>query len=137
MSQQYPQARDDNRPTVFYDGGCALCSREIAHYRHLDRTAHLRCVDITRDRNALSSYGLALEPAMQRLHVLDAHGHWQTGAWASAEMWGHPSRYRWFSNLLRFTGTLTLLDRLYSLCARWRANRHCSDRCLPLRETGR
>ena len=138
MSQQYPQARDDTRPTVFYDGGCALCSREIAHYRRLDRNANLRWVDVTLDRDALRSHGLDLKTAMQRLHVLNAHGHWQRGAWGFAEMWAHLPHYRWLSQFLRFTGTLLpLLDRLYSVFARWRANRRCSDRCLPPRETGR
>lgn len=132
-----PQVRDDSRPTVFYDGGCPLCSREIAHYRRLDLNDKLRWVDITRDGDVLGLYGLNLETAMQRFHVLDARGHWQTGAWGFAEMWAHLPRYRRLSQFLRFTRVLPLLDPLYSLFARGRARRRCSDRCLPPQGTGR
>jgi hypothetical protein len=43
-------------------------------------------VDITREREALAFHGLDLETAMQRFHVLDARGNWQTGAWGFVEM---------------------------------------------------
>jgi len=136
MRETDPHMHDYPRPTVFYDGGCPLCSREIAHYRRLDHNANLRWVDITRDREALGAYGLDLETAMQRFHVLDARGHWKAGAWGFDEMWAHLPRYRWLSKFLRLTRALPLLDRLYALFARWRRHRRCSDRCLPPREIG-
>ena len=40
------------RPMVFYDGGCPLCRREIAHYRRIDSAERLvlgGCNDRTRD----------------------------------------------------------------------------------------
>jgi len=137
MRESYTHVRDYTPPIVYYDGECPLCSREIAHYRRLDRNANLRWVDITRDRDELELYGLDLETAMQRFHVLDARGHWQTGAWGFAEMWAHLPHYRWLSRFLRFTGALPPLDRLYSLFARWRAQRRCSERCAPPQESGR
>ena len=48
MSTQAPvvaQRADPVRPMVFYDGGCPLCRREIAHYRRIDSTGSLRWVD--------------------------------------------------------------------------------------------
>ena len=48
MSTQAPvvtQHADPVRPMVFYDGGCPLCRREIAHYRRIDSAERLRWVD--------------------------------------------------------------------------------------------
>ena len=137
MTDTHLQATDYPRPTVFYDGGCPLCSREVAHYRRLDRNANLRWVDITRDRDTLALSGLRVDEAMRRFHVLDTEGCWKTGAWGFAEMWAHLPRYRWLSHFLRIPGMLTLLDWLYSLFARWRGDRRCRDYCPPPREMGR
>jgi len=137
ISQPDRPLQDYLRPTVFYDGGCALCSREIAHYRRLDRNENLRWIDISRDREALERHGLDWETAMRRFHVLDARGCWQTGVWGFAEMWAHLPRYRWLSRFLSSTGSLSLLDRLYSHFASWRARRRCSDACQLPPESGR
>jgi predicted DCC family thiol-disulfide oxidoreductase YuxK len=112
--------------TVFYDGACPLCRREIAHYRRLRGADELAWVDISQDQAALDAHGLSREQAMKRLHVLDASGGWQTGAWAFAELWSQLAAYRWLANLLRMTGTLPMLDRAYGVFARWRVNRHCN-----------
>ena len=122
------------RATVFYDGGCALRSREIAHYRRLDRDGELRWLDVQTDADALARHGLDRETAMRRFHVLDARGEWQTGAWGFAEIWSHLPRYRWLSRVLRHVGVLPLLDRVYSRFARWRLRRRCSDGCAIPRE---
>ena len=43
--------------TVFYDGGCALCSKEIAHYVRLDRVRQrMRWIDITRNEHRLTEH---------------------------------------------------------------------------------
>ena len=126
--------KEYRRATVFFDGGCPLCSREIAHYRRLDRDDRLHWVDITRQPNVLAQHGLELEAAMNRFHVLDAEDRWQTGAWAFAEIWYQIPRYRWLSRLLRRTRVLPLMDRLYSLFAGWRKRRRCTEQCLLPRD---
>jgi len=121
--------------TVFYDGACPLCAREIAHYRRLRGADRLNWVDIGGDHTTLERYGLDYETAMARLHVLDGSGAWQTGAWGFAELWSHLPAYRWLAAVLRFSRTLPLLDRAYALFARWRMVRRCDDGfCAKARE---
>jgi predicted DCC family thiol-disulfide oxidoreductase YuxK len=96
----------------------------------MDRNGILDWVDIARDRDALKAHGLKRETAMQRLHVRDAQGRWQTGAWGFVELWGHLPGYRWLSQLIRYSGTSALLDRLYTPFARWRLRRRCTNECL-------
>ena len=78
------QAKDYPRPTIFFDGGCPLCRREIAHYRNLDKNKNLTWVDITRETKRVNRLGLDQDRLMERFHVMDAHGRLLTGAWGFA-----------------------------------------------------
>jgi predicted DCC family thiol-disulfide oxidoreductase YuxK len=113
--------------TVFYDGACSLCQREIAHYRRLEKAEAVRWVDISRDQATLDAHGLTRADAMQRLHVRDAAGNWHIGAWAFVELWSYLPGYRWLAAALRHSRTLPLLDRGYALFARWRLRRRCAS----------
>lgn len=110
---------------IFYDGGCPLCRREIAHYRRLPGGDCLEWIDIDDAEAHLGRFGLDRSAAMASLHVLDANGQWQTGARAFAAIWSELPRYRWLAAILRKTHTLPLLDRAYTLFARWRLRRRC------------
>ena len=124
----YPYSRQgDGNPVVFFDGACSLYRREIAHYRGLRGADSLNWIDITQSRALMVNYDLDPEIAMARFHVLDASGHWQTGAWGFAELWSHLPGYRWFAKALRTLHLLPILDRGYTLFARWRLRHRCSD----------
>ena len=108
-------------PTVFFDGSCPLCRREIAHHRRSRYADQVAWVDLSCDRDTLEVRGLSREKARERLHVLTASGDWQTGAWAFAELWSHLPRYRLLASLLRHAGLLPSLDRMYDVLARRRS----------------
>lgn len=112
---------------VFFDGGCSLCRREIAHYRRLPGADGLHWIDITQTHAVAANCGLDRETAMARFHVLDESGQWQTGAWGFAELWSKLPGYRWLASTLRALHLLPLLDRVYTLFARWRFRHRCSD----------
>ena len=117
--------RETGAITIFYDGQCPLCSREIAHYRRLRGADLLSWVDITRDHQTLAAHGLQFDVAMARFHVRDANGRWQTGAWAFVELWSQLPAYRWLAFTLRALRLLPLMDRVYSIFARRRVRRDC------------
>ena len=119
----------DLRPTVFFDGGCPLCSREIAHYRRLDTVQHVHWVDITREPQALERVGLDGGAAMARFHLLDRCGVWQTGAWGFVAMWAELPGYRWLARFVTATRTTALLDVPYRWFARRRLRQRCDDNC--------
>lgn len=114
-------------PVVLYDGGCPMCSREIAYYRRQTASAALQWVDISREPDTESLFGIKRDNAMQRFHVRDQHGDWQTGAWAFAELWSHFPGWRVLAGLVRRWGLLPLIDRIYDSFARWRLKRQCAD----------
>ena len=120
----------DRAATIFFDGGCPLCLREIRHYRRRPGASNMLWIDISQDTDALAAHGLTRDQAMARFHVRDAVGRWHTGAWAFAELWSHLPAYRWLAGLLRGLNLLPALDRAYTGFARWRLRRRClSDSC--------
>jgi predicted DCC family thiol-disulfide oxidoreductase YuxK len=88
------------KPVVFYDGGCSLCRSEIAHYQRIDREHKLGWVDISRETELVRSYALTVEQMMQRIHVLDIAGTWQTGSAGFIELRAHlPYYHRWSEHI--------------------------------------
>ena len=111
------------RPKVFYDGGCSLCSREINHYRKLDRETSIQWVDISRQPQLLNQTGLTHDQAMQRLHALDEHGQWRIGTDAFLLIWSRLPGYRWLTRLVEPLGLHRLLEPAYNRFASWRIKR--------------
>lgn len=112
---------------VYFDAGCALCRREIAHYRRLDRGFQCDWRDIGSSVDELGARGVSLATAMARLHVIDDSGEMHTGAYAFAAIWSRLPYYRWMARILRGLHLLPLLDMAYGPFARWRFNRRCAD----------
>jgi predicted DCC family thiol-disulfide oxidoreductase YuxK len=119
--------------TVFYDGGCPMCRREIAHYQHLAGAGAIDWQDIAQSPEVLAAHGLAWTEAMQRLHVCTAVGQCVSGVEAFVEIWQRLPRYRWAARAVRaMPGLLALLEWAYRHFARWRWRRHCADGiCTP------
>jgi predicted DCC family thiol-disulfide oxidoreductase YuxK len=124
------QYSEPSRPMVFYDGGCPLCRREIAHYRRIDSAARLRWVDAVNEPETLARHGLSLQQAMAELHVLDGDGRWQRGVDAFLVIWQQLPAYRWLAKLVTALGLRRPLGFFYRHFAAWRYRQRCgSDSC--------
>ena len=117
-----------NQVTMFYDGGCKLCSREVRHYRRLDRDQAVSWIDVSVHAELLETLKLSRADAMARLHVLDREGRVHTGAAAFAVLWSALPYYRWLAGCVRMLHLVPLLDRIYEPFARWRLARR-TDSC--------
>ena len=60
--------------TVFYDGKCGLCSREIGHYMKISPPATFIWHDIANDPKHLEKINVSQSDALRRLHVSDKAG---------------------------------------------------------------
>jgi glutathione peroxidase len=87
------------RIQVFYDGGCPVCSREIAFYRARPGSDAFEWVDVHRSGESLGA-GLSRDAALARLHVRLADGTLLSGAAAFAAMWRSMPGLRWLGRLL-------------------------------------
>jgi predicted DCC family thiol-disulfide oxidoreductase YuxK len=75
------------KTTIYFDGACHLCSREIEHYRKIDTAGRLDFVDIAAPSfNALEHQ---LDPIRvnEEMHVRDADGNLHIGVAAFIEIW--------------------------------------------------
>jgi len=119
-------------PIMFYDGGCQLCRREVAHYRRLDHAGLVRWVDITQEPEALAVHGIDPLTAMRRLHAIDEGGRVVSGVAAFAAIWRQLPGYRHLAGALARLGLIAPIDRLYEKFADWRFRRRCREGvCAP------
>ena len=85
--------------TVYFDGACPLCSREIAHYQRVAGAAPLSWVDASRCESAELPDGLNRQSALAKLHVRNERGALVVGAAAFAEIWTHIPKYAWLGRV--------------------------------------
>ncbi len=102
--------RRDESITVYYDGQCPVCSREVAVYRQLDQPGRIRW-------QALNSHSVDLpdlDAAYGLLHVRDASGVLQVGFAAHLLMWQHLPGFRLLAwTLRRCRPSAFIAERLY------------------------
>jgi predicted DCC family thiol-disulfide oxidoreductase YuxK len=83
--------------TVYFDGSCPLCSREIALYQRSPAAHRLVWVDVSRTSEL--GPGLDCQAAMRRFHVRDAQGRLHHGAAGFARLWRELPGWRWLGRL--------------------------------------
>jgi len=121
-------ALGQRRTAVFFDGGCPMCRREIAHYQRLDGAGRIRWLDIHQQPEIVAEVGVSWEAAMQRLHVRSSTGELHTGVPAFVAIWRELPRYRWLARVVTaVSGLMPLLGFAYGRFARWRWQRRCRD----------
>ncbi|MDQ2893654.1 MAG: DUF393 domain-containing protein [Pseudomonadota bacterium] len=98
-----------NRLTVWHDGGCPLCRREIALMRRLDRSGAIRFVDVAQDGSECPVDRTAL---LARFHARE-NGELLSGAAAFAAMWRAIPVLRPLGLAARNPVVLNLLERAY------------------------
>ncbi|MBA4275008.1 MAG: DUF393 domain-containing protein [Alphaproteobacteria bacterium] len=125
--------------TVFYDGKCGLCRREIAHYKKTAPEGVFDWVDITTDTTLLEQRGISYTDALKRLHVVDAQGKLHVGVGAFSIIWQQMPRWRILAAIVSAPIIRSLAQMLYDAFARWRFNRlsHCKVTGQFTQEKGR
>ena len=61
--------------TIFFDGGCPLCKREVDFLQSRNQKGYLSFIDInTSDFYLDLKYGISYKQAMERIHALKSDG---------------------------------------------------------------
>ena len=103
------------QPTVFYDGSCPLCRREIGFYQRQDSSEAVRWVDVSQARDRDVASELSCQAAMARFHVMTHDGTLKSGAAAFAELWTWLPRFRLAGQIARLPGIVHALEIAYRL----------------------
>jgi predicted DCC family thiol-disulfide oxidoreductase YuxK len=125
--------------TVFYDGSCSVCRREMQVYQRNNPQKRLVFIDISQPDFIAQNYGKTEQKFMARMHVRDADGVYATGVAAFILIWqAYPenSVYPYLGKIVGFPGINQLACLCYALFARYRhrlpQTQNCSNgSCRP------
>ena len=122
------QLRECRQPilTVYHDGACPLCSREIAFYRRQPGAAAINWVDVAAlDREDIAE-DLTRDTALARFHVRQADGTLVSGAAAFQRLWAALPPFRLLGRIADWPVIRPVLEwgyrhslRIRPLIARW------------------
>ncbi len=104
----------DGKLTLYHDGSCPLCQREIAHYRRQVGAESLAFVDVSGPA-AATGPDLDRTRAMARFHVRLPDGSLRSGAAGFLAVWQRLPRWRWLAQAARVPGALPLMEAAYRL----------------------
>jgi predicted DCC family thiol-disulfide oxidoreductase YuxK len=113
--------------TVFYDGKCSLCSKEINYYLKIAPVGIFCWQDITEYADDLKKEGISLSKGLKLLHARDEAGLVHVGVDAFILIW---KQLKWWRALAVFVGLpiiRQIANILYHYFASWRFKRsnHC------------
>ena len=104
-------ARTQSPLTVYYDGACPVCRREIGFYQRRTGPEVSYC-DVALE--ACPAPGLTREEALARFHVRQADGALVSGAAAFLALWRETPGFRMASRVLSVRPIVALLDVAYA-----------------------
>jgi predicted DCC family thiol-disulfide oxidoreductase YuxK len=108
------------KTTIYFDGACHLCSREIEHYRKIDEAGAFNFVDIADPAFDAQAHGLDPVKVNQEMHVRDARGNLHTAVSAFIEIWKVLPTYRKWVPLVENRVVMPFLKVGYFIFARAR-----------------
>ena len=113
--------------TVFYDGKCGLCSKEINHYRQISHVGIFDWQDITKSTEALKKEGVTLSEGFRLLHTKDNDGKLHIGVDSFILIWRQLKRWRLLASFVSLPIIRPIADIAYRVFANWRFKRlkHC------------
>lgn len=114
--------------TVFYDGKCGLCRREIEHYKRIAPDGTFDWTDITIDSTSLEKLGVSYTDGLKLLHATDTQGNLHIGVDAFILIWREMPRWRVLAAIVSLPFARVIAKKLYGMFAAWRFSRleHCN-----------
>ena len=118
--------------TVFYDGACPICVKEMQQYRRYQSAGAIIWFDITNQDAWLREHGIDPRAALLELHVLDGDGALVTGVDAFILLWQRAPLFRPLAWLAALPGLKGMIHKSYGWFTRRRlAKDGRLPRCTP------
>ena len=113
--------------TVFYDGKCGLCSKEIRHYKQIAPDGVFDWVDITVFPHSLNKEGVSLSTGLKLLHAKDDNEVIHVGVDAFILIWKQLQNWQLLATVVSMPIIWQITCFIYNKFANWRFNRlhHC------------
>jgi predicted DCC family thiol-disulfide oxidoreductase YuxK len=104
--------------TIFYDGSCHLCFREVSHYFRKDNKKLLVGIDISSSDFSADEYGLENSEVNLHMHALDESAKVYIGIDCFAEIWKRLPVYNQLAPALESQALRPLLSFGYNTFAK-------------------
>ena len=101
--------------TVFFDGSCPICSKEINFYKMRAGADELSWVDVSDEEIAIPIQTRSREDLMARFHVLSSSGELVSGGAAFAELWASLPAFKIFGKFFKLPILRFLIDVGYDI----------------------
>ncbi len=113
--------------TVFYDGKCGLCSKEITYYRKIAPNNIFDWQDIIVSVDELKKANISLTEGLKLLHAKDDDGQIYIGIDAFILIWKQLKGWSILAALIRLPIIRQIANAAYLIFASWRFKRlkHC------------
>ena len=118
--------------SVFFDGKCNLCSKEIDYYQRIAPKNTFNWVDITKTPGELDKFEIKLSDGLRLMHVADSNGNIFTGVDAFIIMWKQIKYWKILGFFVSLPIVKQIANLLYQYFADWRFNRY--EHCLIAQE---
>lgn len=114
--------------TVYYDGICSLCSKEISYYKKIANKEKFDWQDITKSSEGLNQHGYSLEQGLKKLHVKDSSGNFHIGVDAFIIIWRNLPYWKLLSHLVSLPIIYQIAKFAYTKFANYRFKNlaHCN-----------
>lgn len=96
--------------TLYYDGGCPVCTQEIGFYQRRRGAERIRWINLAQCEDAELGSDLPREAAYARLHARRANGELVSGAAAFAALWQVLPAFRPAGRIAGLPGVVHLLE---------------------------
>ena len=113
--------------TVFYDGKCGLCRREIEYYKRVAPPGGFLWQDIANDPASLTDLDVSQADALRRLHARDAAGTVYVGVAAFIAIWQGLNYWKYLALIFKLPLLKAIASVVYDRFADYRFSRltHC------------
>ena len=113
--------------TVYYDGKCGLCRREIEYYKRVAPPGGFLWQDIANDPASLTDLDVSQADALRRLHARDAAGTVYVGVAAFIAIWQGLNYWKYLALIFKLPLLRAIASVVYDRFADYRFSRltHC------------
>ncbi len=109
--------------TVFFDGKCGMCNREINFYRRIAKKGAFKWQDVTDSSMNFDNEQFSLEQSLKLFHVKDKDNKLFVGVDAFLIIWSKIPFFKWLAKLGSLPVIYPILNKAYHAFAKWRFGR--------------
>ena len=96
--------------TVFFDGSCPICTKEIDFYRTRNGAGFISWIDVSDKDAEIASTNRSRQELLARFHVMRSDGKLISGGKAFAELWASLPGFTLVGKIFQIPGLNYIID---------------------------